>query len=181
MIKKLSFLMFIGVYSLGFSQIKKGERLKPMINISTFAALNLETLKKERDYSSGYNPNYQFGIEAEAGYQLLSWWAVSGGVRYHYMEPRFHLLSYTLGAYFFVTPTEDLSFGYINLKYGQQFNQSLINNAQFIHLGAGQIDISETRPHLAQKLEVFIENHQLIDSHWFIGISYGITLYRNKN
>ncbi|WP_018676175.1 hypothetical protein [Riemerella columbina] len=171
------------VFALVFSQDTKLEKLNffTSFNVQTGVSANIFLSKNDMNdpYQKPIESTFTYGFDAEAGYQPLSWLGLSGGVRYSYAEPNYHLMYYTLNSYFFVTNPSDLEFGYITLKYGKQFNHSLIDDASFLRLGIGKFDNSIYKK-LGQKFEIYIEDQMLMEHTWILSISYGITINSNK-
>lgn len=139
----------------------------------------LQTNEYEYRYSN-QKTYFTGGFSSQIGYQPLNWLALAGGIRYSYISPMFHNLYWTVQPYFFITKPENLDFGYFTLQIGRQFNktQGLDDNG-FVQVGVGKFDVINN--HTAQKFQLSLDVQLADDSIWFLGISYGITFFSNKD
>lgn len=123
---------------------------------------------------------FTYGSTISLGHQMFDWLALSGGVRYNYITPKYHLLSWMVQPYFFTSSPQDKEFNFVSLSLGRQFNSSHgITNGSILGLGLGKVDL--TNEQLAQKLQLSLEVHSFDDNFWFLSFSYGIVLFSNKN
>lgn len=122
---------------------------------------------------------FNYGVTSQVGYQPISWFALAGGMRYSYIDPNFHLLYWTVQPYFIINDKIDDDYIYLSPKFGSQTNQSAVNNAKFIGINLGKIEAMGNN--LAQQYAVSLET-QVIggESTFFIGPSYGLTLFSNS-
>jgi len=132
-----------------------------------------------QQYIGPYLPNdFTYGISAVGGYNFLPNFAVGTGLKYSYVDPNFHILYWMIQPKFIFSPGDEAFF--IDLTYGKQFNTSAVSNADFWSLKAG-VQVSYCK-RLSQEGGLFLEGAQLGNTgSVFIGISYGITIFSNKN
>jgi len=151
-------------------------------NPSVHVGLNL---KKERniDYTSQYVQRdmprkLTYGITAVGGYNFLPNFALGTGLRYSFMEDNFHLIYWVIQPKIIFAPG-DRPF-YIDLNYGKQLNSAVVNHSEFWGGRLG-IQVSYSK-RLSQEGGIFFEGHRLGNSNaTFIGLSYGVTIFSNKN
>ncbi|MCD1118038.1 hypothetical protein [Chryseobacterium turcicum] len=132
-----------------------------------------------QDYVSPYLPNnFTYGISAVAGYNFLPNFAVGTGLKYSYIDPNFHLMYWLVQPKFIFNPGDEAFF--IDVTYGKQINNSVISNSEFWSLKLGlQVAYSKR---LSQEGGLVFETLQASRSNTlFIGLSYGITVFSNKN
>lgn len=190
MIRNLFLLLFLSISIQIFSQVDQSRKPKmdfyfnPNVNVG----YNLGNQIKENqnkdsfDYQHNiapYLPNkYTYGISAIGGYQFLPNFAIGTGLKYSYIDPNFHIMYWMIQPKVIFNPGDEAFF--IDLTYGKQFNNSVVSNAYFWGLKAGlQVAYSKR---LSQEGGLFLEGTQLGNaSAVFIGISYGITIFSNKN
>lgn len=184
MIKKL--LLFITMSSsvLAFSQNTETKKQKmdfyfnPTVNFGF-------NLKKERRMENNSQYIQQdvprkitYGITAVAGYNFLPNFALGTGLRYSFMQDNFHLVYWVIQPKIIFEPG-DRPF-YIDLNYGKQLNNSIVKNSEFWGGRLG-IQVSYSK-RLSQEGGIFFEGHTLGNSNaTFIGLSYGVTIFSNKN
>lgn len=119
-----------------------------------------------------------YGITAIGGYHFLPNFAIGSGFRYAFIEDNYHLV------YLMVQPKIIFSPGdrpfFIELNYGKQLNRSVVSDAEFWGGRLGmQVSYSKR---LSQEGGIVLESHKLGSSNpFFIGLSYGITIFSNKN
>ncbi|WP_435525216.1 hypothetical protein [Chryseobacterium indoltheticum] len=99
-------------------------------------------------------------------------------MKYSYIDPNFHMMYWLIQPKFIFNPGDEAFF--IDVTYGKQFNKSAVSNSDFWSLKAGlQVAYSKR---LSQEGGLVLEGFQLGNSNaTFIGISYGITIFSNKN
>ncbi|WP_326982788.1 hypothetical protein VUJ46_21965 [Chryseobacterium sp. MYb264] len=184
MIKNLFLLLTLSSSMLVFSQNTEAKKqsmgfyFNPSVNVG----LNL---KKERntDYNSQYVQQeiprkLTYGITAIGGYNFLPNFAVGTGFRYSFMQDNFHLIYWVIQPKIIFEPG-DRPF-YIDLNYGKQLNNAVVNNSEFWGGRLG-IQVSYSK-RLSQEGGIFFEGHKLGNSNaTFIGLSYGVTIFSNKN
>lgn len=132
-----------------------------------------------QDYVSPYLPNdFTYGISAVGGYNFLPNFAVGTGLKYSYIDPNFHLMYWLVQPKFIFNPGDEAFF--IDVTYGKQINNSVISNSEFWGLKLGlQVAYSKR---LSQEGGLVFETLQASRSNTlFIGLSYGITVFSNKN
>ncbi|AZA73880.1 hypothetical protein [Chryseobacterium indoltheticum] len=132
-----------------------------------------------QNYVSPYLPNdFTYGISAVGGYNFLPNFAVGTGLKYSYIDPNFHLMYWLIQPKFIFNPGDEAFF--IDVTYGKQINSSVISNSEFWGLKLGlQVAYSKR---LSQEGGLVFETLQASRSNTlFIGLSYGITIFSNKN
>ncbi|WP_312398210.1 hypothetical protein [Chryseobacterium sp.] len=184
MIKNLFLLLTLSSSMLVFSQNTetKKQSMGFYFNPSVNVGLNL---KKERntDYNSQYVQQeiprkLTYGITAIGGYNFLPNFAIGTGFRYSFMQDNFHLIYWIIQPKIIFEPG-DRPF-YIDLNYGKQLNNAVVNNSEFWGGRLGmQVSYSKR---LSQEGGIFFEGHKLGSSNaTYVGLSYGITIFSNKN
>jgi len=132
-----------------------------------------------QNYVSPYLPNdFTYGISAVGGYNFLPNFAIGTGLKYSYIDPNFHLMYWLIQPKFIFNPGDEAFF--IDVTYGKQINSSVISNSEFWGLKLGlQVAYSKR---LSQEGGLVFETLQASRSNTlFIGLSYGITIFSNKN
>ncbi|WP_267406024.1 MULTISPECIES: hypothetical protein [unclassified Chryseobacterium] len=184
MIKNLFLLLTLSSSMLVFSQNTetKKQSMGFYFNPSVNVGLNL---KKDRntDYNSQYVQQeiprkLTYGINAIGGYNFLPNFAIGTGFRYSFMQDNFHLIYWVIQPKIIFEPG-DRPF-YIDLNYGKQLNNAVVNNSEFWGGRLGmQVSYSKR---LSQEGGIFFEGHKLGSSNaTYVGLSYGITIFSNKN
>lgn len=138
--------------------------------------------KDSYDYQQNIAPflpnDFTYGISAIGGYNFLPNFAIGTGLKYSYIDPNFHIMYWMIQPKVIFNPGDEAFV--IDLTYGKQFNKSVVSNADFWSLKAG-IQVSYSKK-LSQEGGLFLEGSQLGNTGAvFIGISYGITIFSNKN
>ncbi|MFL9833264.1 hypothetical protein [Chryseobacterium terrae] len=190
MIRNLFALVFL-IFSVSvFSQVDSGK--KPKMNFYVNPTLNVgynlgNQIKDNQNKDSQYYQQYvapylpnkiTFGMSVVGGYNFLPNFAIGTGLKYSYIDPNFHLMYWLIQPKFIFNPGDEAFF--IDVTYGKQFNKSAVSNSDFWSLKAGlQVAYSKR---LSQEGGLVLEGFQLGNSNaTFIGISYGITIFSNKN
>lgn len=190
MIRNLFLVSFLLISLQLFSQVNptKKPKMDFYFNSNLNVGYNLGNRIKENQNKDSYDyqqnvapflPNdFTYGISAIGGYNFLPNFAIGTGVKYSYIDPNFHIMYWMIQPKIIFNPGDEAFF--IDLTYGKQFNQSVISNADFWSLKAG-IQVSYSK-RLSQEGGLFLEGAQLGNTGAvFIGISYGITIFSNKN
>ncbi len=132
-----------------------------------------------QQYVSPYLPNkITYGITAVAGYNFIPNLALGSGLKYSFIDDNFHLI------YWVIQPKVLFNVGdealFIDLNYGKQINHSAVSDAKFYGLKLGlQVSYSKR---LSQEGGIILESHKFANSSAvFVGLSYGITVFSNKN
>lgn len=132
-----------------------------------------------QQYVSPYLPNkITYGITAIAGYNFIPNLALGSGLKYSFIDDNFHLI------YWVIQPKVLFNVGdealFIDLNYGKQINHSAVSDAKFYGLKLGlQVSYSKR---LSQEGGIILESHKFANSSAiFVGLSYGITVFGNKN
>lgn len=190
MIKNL-LSIFVVLFSITvFSQVddSKKPKMNFYFNPSLNVGYNVKNHSKRnqnrdsqyyQDYVSPYLPNdFTYGISVVGGYNFLPNFAVGTGLKYSYIDPNFHLMYWLVQPKFIFNPGDEAFF--IDVTYGKQINNSVISNSEFWSLKLGlQVAYSKR---LSQEGGLVFETLQASKSNTlFIGLSYGITVFSNKN
>lgn len=190
MIKNL-LSIFVVLFSITvFSQVDDSK--KPKMNFYVNPTLNVgynlgNQIKDNQNKDSQYYQQYvapylpnkiTFGMSVIGGYNFLPNFAIGTGLKYSYIDPNFHMMYWLIQPKFIFNPGDEAFF--IDVTYGKQFNKSAASNSDFWSLKAGlQVAYSKR---LSQEGGLVLEGFQLGNSNaTFIGISYGITVFSNKN
>ncbi|UZT97659.1 hypothetical protein ODZ84_21185 [Chryseobacterium fluminis] len=184
MIKKLFFLMaaLSFIPALSQDQEMKKQKMNFYFNPSLHVGFNLTKEKEVPNNTQYIQPEVPhqltYGITAVAGYHFLPNFALGSGIRYSFIEDNYHLLYWMIQPKFIFTPG-DHPF-YIDVNYGKQINSSVVSDSEFWGLRLGmQVSYSKR---LSQEGGIVFENHRLGNSNPFlIGLSYGVTIFSNKN
>jgi len=190
MIKNLLVILVL-LYSITvFSQVEDSK--KPKMNFYFNPTLNVGYNVKNQskrnqnadsqyyqNYVSPYLPNdFTYGISAVGGYNFLPNFAIGTGLKYSYIDPNFHLMYWLIQPKFIFNPGDEAFF--IDVTYGKQINSSVISNSEFWGLKLG-LQVAYAK-RLSQEGGLVFETLQASRSNTlFIGLSYGITIFSNKN
>ncbi|MCS3529446.1 hypothetical protein [Chryseobacterium sp. JUb7] len=182
--KKLLFLMTFSISVFTFSQDKetKKQKMDFYFNPSLHMGFNLAKEKEIPNNSQYIQPKaphkLTYGITAVGGYNFLPNFALGTGLRYSFIEDNYHLVYWVIQPKFIFAPG-DRPF-YIDVNYGKQINNSVVSDSEFWGLRLGmQVSYSKR---LSQEGGLVFENHKLGNSNpFFIGLSYGVTIFSNKN
>ncbi len=190
MIKNLLVILVLLSSITVFSQVEDSK--KPKMNFYFNPTLNVGCNVKNQskrnqnadsqyyqNYVSPYLPNdFTYGISAVGGYNFLPNFAIGTGLKYSYIDPNFHLMYWLIQPKFIFNPGDEAFF--IDVTYGKQINSSVISNSEFWGLKLGlQVAYSKR---LSQEGGLVFETLQASRSNTlFIGLSYGITIFSNKN
>lgn len=175
-----------------------------LFSFSMLLAQETETKKTTMDFyfnpsvNVGYNlhnnkntpvPNSQYieakplskltyGITAIGGYNFLPNFAIGAGFKYSFIEDNYHLVYWVIQPRIIFAPG-DQPF-YIDLNYGKQLNHSVVSDSDFWGARLGlQVSYSKR---LSQEGGIVLERHKVGDTNgFFIGLSYGVTIFSNKN
>lgn len=184
MTKKLLIILGLIVCFKAFSQETESKKQKmdfyfnPSLNIG----LNLNK-EKEIPNNTQYIQNQPsnkitYGITAIGGYNFLPNFAIGSGLRYSFIEDNYHLIYFVIQPKFIFAPG-DRPF-YIDINYGKQINNSVVSDAEFWGARLG-IQVSYSK-RLSQEGGITFERHAIGGANpFFIGLSYGITIFSNKN
>lgn len=190
MIRNLLLISFLLISLQSFSQVDQSKKPKmsfyfnPSLNVGYNLGNSIKDNQNKDSYDyqqniAPYLPNkYTYGISAVGGYQFLPNFAIGTGIKYSYIDPNFHLMYWMIQPKIIFNPGDEAFF--IDLTYGKQLNKSVVSDAYFWSLKAGlQVSYSKR---LSQEGGLFLEGAQLGNTGAvFIGLSYGITIFSNKN
>lgn len=190
MIKRIFLTLASVSFSLVFSQEIKSSKpvmgfyINPTVNLGYNLANRIKDSqnKDSQDYQqnvSPYLPNdFTYGITAVAGYNFIPSLALGSGLKYSFIADNFHLLYWVFQPKIMFNAGDEPIF--IDLNYGKQINRSAVSDSQFYGLKLG-IQISYSK-RLSQEGGIILESHKFVTSSAvFIGLSYGITVFSNKN
>lgn len=182
-----NFLLMIGILSSAviFSQEKdaKKEKMDFYFNPSLNVGLNLQTRDNQFTNSQYIEPKrvgkISYGVTAIGGYNFLPNFALGTGFKYSFIEDNYHLVYWMIQPKIIFSPG-DRPF-YIDLNYGKQLNNSAISDSEFWGARLGMMVSYSKR--LSQEGGITFEGYQLNgkSNGFFIGLSYGITIFSNKN
>ncbi|WP_294267633.1 hypothetical protein [uncultured Chryseobacterium sp.] len=119
-----------------------------------------------------------YGVTAIGGYHFLPNFAFGAGFRYSFIENNYHLLYLMIQPKIIFTPGDNPLF--IELSYGKQVNNSVISDSE---LWGGRIGMQVSySKRLSQEGGIVVETYKTGNSTpLFIGLSYGVTIFGNKN
>ena len=190
MTKNLLACLFLLLSLMVFSQAvdSKKEKMSFYINPSLNIGYNLgnkikDNQNKDSQYYQQnigpYLPNdFTYGISAVGGYHFLPNFAIGTGLKYSYIDPNFHMVYWLIQPKFIFNPGDEAFF--VDLTYGARINNSVISNSIFWSLKSG-VQVSYSK-RLSQEGGLVLEGFRLGNSSTiFVGISYGITIFSNKN
>jgi len=120
-----------------------------------------------------------YGITAIGGYNFLPNFAVGTGLRYSFAEDNNHMVFWMIQPKIIFSPG-DRPF-YIDLNYGKQINHSAVSNSELWGARLGMMVSYSKR--LSQEGGIVLEAQKIKGNSnaFFIGLSYGITIFSNKN
>ena len=104
--------------------------------------------------------------------------ALGSGFRYSFIENNYHLVYLMIQPKFIFTPGDNPF--YIELNYGKQLNHSIVSDSE---LWGGRIGMQVSySKRLSQEGGVVLETYKTGNGNpLFIGLSYGVTIFSNKN
>ncbi|MCJ8154671.1 hypothetical protein MKJ01_12940 [Chryseobacterium sp. SSA4.19] len=188
--KKIFLLTFLYCSAFAFSQEQQNKKqtmglyVNPTLNLGYNLGNSIKDSQNKdsqyyQQYISPYLPNkITYGITAVAGYNFIPNLALGSGLKYSFIDDNFHLL------YWVIQPKVIFNAGdepiFIDLSYGKQINNSVVSDSQFYGLKIGmQVSYSKR---LSQEGGIILESHKFENSSAvFVGLSYGITIFSNKN
>jgi hypothetical protein len=185
MIKNFLFLLSLLYTATCFSQETETKKVKMdfYLNPSLNIGYNLQNRDNQFTDSQYIEPKkigkITYGISAIGGYNFLPNFALGTGFKYSFIEDNYHLVYWMIQPKIIFSPG-DRPF-YIDLNYGKQLNHSAISDSEFWGARLG-IMVSYSK-RLSQEGGITFEGHQLNgkSNGFFIGLSYGITIFSNKN
>jgi hypothetical protein len=119
-----------------------------------------------------------YGATAIGGYHFLPNFALGGGFRYSFIDDNFHLLYWVIQPKIIFSPGDNPFF--VEVNYGKQINNAVVSDAEFWGARLG-IQVSYSK-RLSQEGGIVLESHKFDNSSAvFVGLSYGITIFSNKN
>ena len=185
--KKRFLYILIFISGFAFSQQKENLKLGFFSSLQADVGLDLAGIIREKKDPSIYYfeqnkyPTYfTYGFTGQVGYQPLNWFAMAAGLRYSYITPKFHNVYWMVQPYFFVSNPQDREFRYITASFGRQLNTTHgLSDGGFMGLGVGGFGLISER--VAQKVQFNLDVHSADYAVWFLGVSYGITIFSNKN
>jgi hypothetical protein len=132
-----------------------------------------------QQYVSPYLPNkITYGITAVAGYNFIPNLALGSGLKYSFIDDNFHLLYWVIQPKIIFRPGDNPFF--VEVNYGKQINNAVVSDAEFWGARLG-IQVSYSK-RLSQEGGIILESHKFDNSSAvFVGLSYGIIIFSNKN
>ncbi|WBV60398.1 hypothetical protein PFY12_15370 [Chryseobacterium camelliae] len=186
MMKKLLLLATLCGSLLSFSQNTEAKKQKmdfyfnPSVNLG-YNIFKEKEVPNNTQYIVPKAPNkIMYGITAIGGYNFLPNFALGTGFKYSFIQDNYHLVYVMIQPKIIFTPG-DQPF-YIDLNYGKQINSSVVSDSEFWGARLGmQVSYSKR---LSQEGGIVFEGYKLGNTNknpFFIGLSYGITIFSNKN
>jgi len=186
MMKKILLLLTLCSSLLSFSQNTETKKQKmdfyfnPSVNVG-YNLFKEKEVPNNTQYIQLKAPNkISYGITAIGGYNFLPNFALGTGFKYSFIEDNYHLVYVMIQPKFIFAPG-DRPF-YIDLNYGKQINNAVVSDSEFWGARLGmQVSYSKR---LSQEGGIVFEGYKLNSSNknpFFIGLSYGITIFSNKN
>ncbi|WP_300689156.1 hypothetical protein [Chryseobacterium sp.] len=151
----------------------------PSLNIGFNINKRSESANSQYIESKSVLGNFTYGVTAIGGYNFLPNFALGTGFKYSFIQDNDHLVYWVIQPKIIFSPGERPF--YIDLNYGKQLNRSVISDTEFWGGRIGmQVSYSKR---LSQEGGIVFESHQLKNGAdgFFIGLSYGITIFSNKN
>lgn len=183
--KKIFVIVLILFSPLIFAQekpLKLGVFSTIDLNIGFDLPAIIKNNQAESEYEKSQLPpgKFNYGSSFMMGFHAVSWFSVSGGFRYSYIDPNYHLLYYKIQPQFYVGNPRDEDFLYLFANFGMKLNQTAAKKAGFFGIGVGKIEPLSKR--FGHQFQISLDN-QVTDneSNIFLGFSYGIVLFSNKN
>ncbi|GEJ47452.1 hypothetical protein [Chryseobacterium sp. ON_d1] len=182
---KLSFFLLIAFFINTFSQETETGKSKMDFYFNPSLNVGFNINKKNQTSNSQYIEkrsllgNLTYGITAIGGYNFLPNFALGTGLKYSFIQDNYHLIYWVIQPKIIFSPG-DRPF-YIDINYGKQLNHSAISDTEFWGARLGmQVSYSKR---LSQEGGIVFESHKLKEGAdgFFIGLSYGITIFSNKN
>lgn len=182
---KLSLFFMVFAFIAVFSQNEDDKKSKMDFYFNPSLNIGFNINKKSESTNSQYiEPksvlgNFTYGVTAIGGYNFLPNFALGTGFKYSFIQDNYHLIYWVIQPKIIFSPG-DRPF-YIDLNYGKQLNRSVISDTEFWGGRIGmQVSYSKR---LSQEGGIVFESHQLKNGAdgFFIGLSYGITMFSNKN
>ncbi|MBE4949573.1 hypothetical protein [Chryseobacterium culicis] len=183
-IKLFLFLLTLSFFK-GFSQDSETGKSKMDFYFNPSLNVGFNINKKNQTNNSQYIENRSslgnltYGITAIGGYNFLPNFALGTGIKYSFIQDNYHLVYWVIQPKVIFSPGERPF--YIDVNYGKQLNHSAISNTAFWGARLGmQVSYSKR---LSQEGGIVFESHQLKEGTdgFFIGVSYGVTIFSNKN
>ncbi|MFZ4927701.1 hypothetical protein [Chryseobacterium sp. Mn2064] len=182
---KLSMLLTVLALCRVFAQ--DTEQKKPKMDFYFNPSLNVGfniNKKNESSHSQYIEPKplfgkFTYGMTAIGGYHFLPNFAIGTGFKYSFAQDNYHLIYWVIQPKIIFSPGDRPFF--IDLNYGKQLNRSAVSDTEFWGGKIGmQVSYSKR---LSQEGGLVFESHHLKngDNGAFIGLSYGITIFSNKN
>lgn len=182
---KLSIFLLIFSFCKAFSQDTETGKSKMDFYFNPSLNVGFNINKKKQTSNSQYIENRSslgnltYGITAVGGYNFLPNFALGTGFKYSFIQDNYHLIYWVIQPKIIFSPGERPF--YIDINYGKQLNHSTVSDTEFWGGRLGmQVSYSKR---LSQEGGIVFESHRLKDGAdgFFIGLSYGITLFSNKN
>ncbi|WP_353151240.1 hypothetical protein [Chryseobacterium sp.] len=179
----LFFICFAFICVFSQNEEEKKDKMDFYFNPSLNIGFNINN-KSETANSQYIEPKsvlgkLTYGITAIGGYNFLPNFAIGTGLKYSFVQDNYHLIYWVIQPKIIFSPGERPF--YIDLNYGKQLNHSAISDTEFWGGRLGmQVSYSKR---LSQEGGIVFESHKLkygADG-FFIGLSYGVTIFSNKN
>lgn len=142
----------------------------------------IRTKNAKNDFERRQLPpgKFNYGVTSLVGFHPLNRLALSGGLRYSYIDPNYHLLYAVVQPELVLGTLEDENFNYLFANFGQKINHTAAADAGLVGLGFGTVE--SLGKNFGHKLQVYVEDQITAgEANIFVGISYGIILFSNKH
>lgn len=183
--QKLILVLFLSTSLSVFAQ-KKSTKLGVFTSVDANIGFDLASIMRDNQAQNEYEKSqlppgkFNYGFSLLTGYQPLNWFSLSGGLRYSYIDPNFHLLYYKVQPNFYINNPEADDLVYLFANFGAKINHTAAKKAGFVGIGIGKTEPLSKR--FGHQFQLSLDD-QIIDGNGsiFIGLSYGIILFSNKN
>lgn len=183
--KKILFFLLIISSAECFAQ-EKSIKLGFFSSVDANIGFDLDDIIRSNQVKTDYEKSklppgkFNYGLSGMIGFQLLRWFSISGGLRYSYIDPNYHLVYYKVQPQFYVGNNSDDDLNYLFFNFGNKINETAANDAAFVGIGIGRIETLSKR--FGHQFQLHLDYQNLdSDANVFIGFSYGILLFNNKN
>ena len=176
-------ILFISVFNFAQEKpIKLGFFTSVDVNVGFDLGDLIRSNQAKTDYERSQLPpgKLNYGVSGMIGFHPLKWFSISGGLRYSFIDPNYHLIYYKIQPQFYLGNNGDDDLNYLFFNFGSKLNETAANTAGFVGIGFGKIETLSKR--FGHQFQLSLDD-QIIDGNGsiFIGLSYGIILFSNKN
>ena len=184
--KRIFLILLLIISATSFAQDETPKRLGFFTSIDANVGFDLGSIIKNNQANDDYERSqlppgkFNYGISAMVGYQPWKWFAISGGSRYSYIDPNYHLIYWKVEPKFIISDALDEDLGYLFFNFGNKINETAASKAGFVGIGFGKIETLSKR--FGHQFQIYLDVQRIDnESPVFVGFSYGIILFSNKN